>query len=812
MADENGARLGDEAIEGLAEDRLKLGRYIFGLLRTMERAETPFTVGVFGSWGSGKTSFLNMLEDAALSDEYADERTCKWRVVRVNPWECDKPEDAKRLLASSLWAGLWCTPPWRWDLLKGQAWRDNATNSWLKLRAFWRRNPGVRGVVGQVVLALLSLVGRVLTGGVLPAGLGKAADKLFSSDASLAQQYRTYFKQDLRTALGENGRVLVLIDDLDRAPRKVIPEVLETIKLYLNQKDCVFVLAADPDMVREAIGELYSREGDEAREIKDRYLDKIVQLPFYLPRLNDKKTRAFFRHCSKLMRKNRMVNDTLRDLLIDKVFGRNPRAIKRFCMTHGFLAEVAPELDPNKLAKVLGIQMAFPKSFELYAMLPRLMFEDQEASRKPGEEAEQTAMLERRGRAKGEIGEERARHYMEAAGDTRLIDLLKTAPPLDEDDPEKYLSHTSVAAAPDGEPGDAFDNAMAWLKSEDYEKRAQGARALGSLGNRRALEPLIEVLVDEEAAVRANAAIALSDLGDTRAVGPLIARLKYESADVRANVVATLGDLGDARAVEPLIGRLMDKDENEHVRVHAAVALGQLGDARAVDPLIQRLEDRDESEGVRWRAAEALGELGDVRAVEPLRGKLNDDDPHVRAWVAHALARLGESDQAIVDRLMEALENGSLDRDAGGFNLRAAYVLGNLGEVVLEPLVPLLRSEDPDLRYNAATALGCTDSPKAVTPLLEALCNVDDPKWTGFAIALAMIGEAAVEPLREALRHINGKIRSRAAFALGESGTRAADAVEDLRRLGSDDPEGDVRDAASKAVSNIENPIKARIV
>lgn len=62
---EDRARPGDEPITKLAEDRLKLGSYIFGLLRTMERAETPFTVGVFGSWGSGKTSLLNLLEDAA---------------------------------------------------------------------------------------------------------------------------------------------------------------------------------------------------------------------------------------------------------------------------------------------------------------------------------------------------------------------------------------------------------------------------------------------------------------------------------------------------------------------------------------------------------------------------------------------------------------------------------------------------------------------------------------------------------------------------------------------------------------------------
>ncbi|MCG2790777.1 MAG: HEAT repeat domain-containing protein [Actinomycetia bacterium] len=47
----------------------------------------------------------------------------------------------------------------------------------------------------------------------------------------------------------------------------------------------------------------------------------------------------------------------------------------------------------------------------------------------------------------------------------------------------------------------------------------------------------------------------------------------------------------DKRAVEPLIEAL--KDENCYVRSHAVRDLGKIGDARAVEPLIKALEDED---------------------------------------------------------------------------------------------------------------------------------------------------------------------------------------------------------------------------
>ena len=71
-------------------------------------------------------------------------------------------------------------------------------------------------------------------------------------------------------------RVVVLVDDLDRCLPDAVTATLEAIKLFLATEKMVFVLAADQDMVRDAISVSLNgaRRGD---VFAKRYLEKIVQ-------------------------------------------------------------------------------------------------------------------------------------------------------------------------------------------------------------------------------------------------------------------------------------------------------------------------------------------------------------------------------------------------------------------------------------------------------------------------------------------------------------------------------------------------------
>ena len=101
-------------------------------------------------------------------------------------------------------------------------------------------------------------------------------------------KFRTLVEQHVTN---NGGRLVVFVDDLDRClPEKAI-EVLEAIKLFVDAPGCVFVLGLDQDVIARGIemkykelGEKKDGEGKGQFTIEGmRYLEKIIQLPFQIP-------------------------------------------------------------------------------------------------------------------------------------------------------------------------------------------------------------------------------------------------------------------------------------------------------------------------------------------------------------------------------------------------------------------------------------------------------------------------------------------------------------------------------------------------
>jgi len=138
------------------------------------------------------------------------------------------------------------------------------------------------------------------------------------------------------------------------------------------------------------------------------------------------------------------------------------------------------------------------------------------------------------------------------------------------------------------------------------------------------------------------------------AVPSLIKLLKSgETDDVRISAIACLGSLGDDRAVEPLIDTL--KDKSPWIRYVAADSLGQLGDARAVRPLMAALDDVPHNTrvkvgenaggyvpGVAPTAALALGEIGPTakEAIPALQKAAARGHPGLKTAAEYALKQI----------------------------------------------------------------------------------------------------------------------------------------------------------------------------
>ena len=121
------------------------------------------------------------------------------------------------------------------------------------------------------------------------------------------------------------------------------------------------------------------------------------------------------------------------------------------------------------------------------------------------------------------------------------------------------------------------------------------------------------------------------------AVSHLLDLTLYDAWGLRSTPARALGLIGDLRAVEPLIHVLEDTQIDAAIRNSVADALGDLKDARAVPVLLTALNDPDVR--VRGKAIIALGKIGDPLAVTALIPLLANSARYLQTYIGTMAAR-----------------------------------------------------------------------------------------------------------------------------------------------------------------------------
>jgi HEAT repeat protein len=140
--------------------------------------------------------------------------------------------------------------------------------------------------------------------------------------------------------------------------------------------------------------------------------------------------------------------------------------------------------------------------------------------------------------------------------------------------------------------------------------RFGAARALGQIRDRRAVDPLIKALDDEDGLIAGDVATALGKIGDTRAVMPLIKLLAGDPEKQRAVAAAhALGNFNDPRAIRPLVNALFTVKGDHRPSQNAAIeSLKRIRHADVVAVLAERAAVEPTSGGA-LMARKAVGEL-----------------------------------------------------------------------------------------------------------------------------------------------------------------------------------------------------------
>ncbi|MBU3950221.1 MAG: SUMF1/EgtB/PvdO family nonheme iron enzyme [Proteobacteria bacterium] len=329
------------------EDRIGHQQHCDGLVQMIRSVKSSgsFTIGVYGQWGSGKTSMLKLIERALCADAIDSE--CRTLTVWFNPWQFAGEEHLIIPFFHTLAASL--------KRIHEKLKEDKGDFS-KKVSVFLKKLTKVPialayGLEGEIKIPLL-LKSKFSFKDMIDES--RRAEKeinlkerekeegIFSRDS--VQEYESLYYnllQELQESAKEFGtKIVVFIDDLDRClPEKAV-QLLEGLKVLLDLPSFVFVIGVAREVIERGIRvryrELYLTNREDLPDIEKDYLDKIVQFPVAMPPADPKHLES---HITSLMNELKDAQPFIKTIL--ETLGNNPRTLKRFINAISFSMWVA---------------------------------------------------------------------------------------------------------------------------------------------------------------------------------------------------------------------------------------------------------------------------------------------------------------------------------------------------------------------------------------------------------------------------------------------------------------------------------------
>lgn len=269
----------------------------------------PLSIGIFGTWGTGKSTLLNLIEAGLPAKQSgAGKDSQGYIVVRFDAWLYQGFDDARAALMEEVANRL----------LKAAEAEEEARAKQLvpKAKHFLSRINYFR-LLGLAAEAGAFAMG-IPTGGLIHKG-AEAVEKIVSGDGTeadvnaireaakeakeqgssllKAKEQRTppkeieAFRTEFAELLAKLGQTLVVfVDNLDRCLSKQTIHTLEALRLFLFLPNTAFVVAADEEMVRHSVAQFFNQPS--GQHVTD-YLDKLIQVPIQVPKLGIQEVRAY---------------------------------------------------------------------------------------------------------------------------------------------------------------------------------------------------------------------------------------------------------------------------------------------------------------------------------------------------------------------------------------------------------------------------------------------------------------------------------------------------------------------------------------
>lgn len=430
--------LSDEPISSTEEDKFEHREYVDALVQILQNTEPPWNIGVFGKWGTGKSSIIRLLFDRLEDHSDFQDAVC----VEFDAWKHAEDSIRTDLLLGIDRAlgeetgetdengkpgilGEDRITKVLYDVQADQENEDISTLDWLK--RFVTESPvgkltvgvlfvifvgNLASVLGQFgILALkdqtLSLLDGLMNAFLIPFFLALfvfMAGEVHSAASTLRHKYprkewsgayEQLFDEMVTDLVKKTDKetVIISVDNLDRCESETVYDVLVSLKTFMDNKRCIYIIPCDDEALLSHIQSIDEGDYFEDQKNEREFLRKFFQAHVRIPPFTSE---AITDYASS-------INDQLEDeygdeviSVITKAYVRNPRRIKQAFNRLTTLQLLAEELEGTPrmrddvitdnlpfLAKISILQEDFPKFYQSLQKNPRLLdeFDDYFAGR-----------------------------------------------------------------------------------------------------------------------------------------------------------------------------------------------------------------------------------------------------------------------------------------------------------------------------------------------------------------------------------------------------------------------------------------------
>lgn len=299
----------DKPLESENGDALGFNKYAIEIANFIisSEHETPFNIGIFGGWGSGKTSFLHMLENNLRGRNYP--------TVWFNAWKYQETSEIRNALIFAVTAKLTNK-----DLLE---------------------NVDIK--VKERLINILNGFTTLAIEHITKKDINEVLSHFQNTDESVSQNQGdpgVEFAELIRVLLENNSKnvVYIFIDDLDRCDKDSVFIILRSIRLFLDVPGCVFIFGLDKEMIEHLVALEYRTKEYPIRGPS--YIDKMFQLQLDVPIPTKEQIRSLIEH-----KFESVFDPQIKELLASTI--DNPRKLLLIGNDLNRISSVILERDPH---------------------------------------------------------------------------------------------------------------------------------------------------------------------------------------------------------------------------------------------------------------------------------------------------------------------------------------------------------------------------------------------------------------------------------------------------------------------------------